>query len=148
MRRAAICLVLSCTPSAPTTTAPTTATSTPSTSPTPPTTPSAAPPTSQADASAVLARACATQCADDLASLTVYRDDAGAVGVVTVQGSPMRCSHPPLRFIGPDGAERAVIPLVPVAPGSPQAARFDAIREEQTGKLHKAETLVCRDVKR
>ena len=95
----------------------------------------------------VFARACETDCADDLAELTVYRNAAGAIGVVTVMGNPSRCSHPPLRFLDPDGVERAVIPLVPVVPGSPQAQHFDDIRTTQTAGLHKAETMFCRDVK-
>jgi hypothetical protein len=95
----------------------------------------------------VYALACEAQCSDELAALTTYRDDAGAIGVVTVQGSPAGCSHPPLRFFGPDGKERAVIPLVPVVPGSPEAKRYEDIRTTQTGALRKAETMRCRDVK-
>jgi hypothetical protein len=97
---------------------------------------------------AVFRAACATECADDLAEVVTYRDAAGDLAIVTVQGSPERCSHPPLRFLGPDGAERAVIPMQPVVPGSDEARRFDAIRTQQIGALTKAETLFCQDVTR
>ena len=95
----------------------------------------------------VYALACATECADELAQLTTYRDASGAIAIVTVQGSPAQCSHPPLRFLGPDGAERAVIPMQPVVPGSPEAKRFDDIAKAQIGNLEKAEAAYCRDVK-
>jgi hypothetical protein len=49
--------------------------------------------------------------------------------------------------IGPDGAERAVIPMQPVVPGSEQAKRFDEIRATQLDGLTKAEAMFCRDVK-
>jgi hypothetical protein len=113
-------------------------------------TPSATATTSQTPQSAtpgVFARACETECADDLAWLTVYRDAQGALGLVTVLGSPSSCSAPPLRFLGPDGVERAVIPLVPVVPGSPEDRHFDEIRKTQTANLQKAETMLCRSVK-
>ena len=58
-----------------------------------------------------------------------------------------RCSHPPLIFFGPDGKERAAIPFAPVKPGSPEAKRYQEIREQQTGALTKSETMSCRDVK-
>lgn len=102
---------------------------------------------SDGGAPGVFAAACSAECSDDLADLTVYRDAAGAIGVVTVQGSPSRCTHPPLRFFGPDGQERATIPLVPVTPGSPEAKRFEDIRQTQLGRLTKAESMLCRDVK-
>jgi len=54
----------------------------------------------------IYAKACETECADELAQLVTYRDATGAIAIVTVQGSPQRCSHPPLRFLGPDGHER------------------------------------------
>jgi hypothetical protein len=95
----------------------------------------------------VYAIACEKPCANDLAELTTYRDVAGAIAIVTVQGGPGRCDHPPLFFLGPDGAERATIPFEPVVPGSPRAKELDAIRDAQIGKLTKAETMLCRDVK-
>jgi hypothetical protein len=94
----------------------------------------------------IFALACETECADELADLTAWRDDAGAIAMVTVQGTPAGCSHPPLRFLAPDGGERA-IPLVPVTPGSPEAQRFAAIRATQTEGLHAGETMKCRQVK-
>ena len=69
----------------------------------------------------VYAKACATRIADDMAQVETYRDARGAIAIVTVQGGPGGCSHPPLRFLGPDGEERAVIPLKPVVPGSDEA---------------------------
>ncbi len=115
----------------------------------PATSPAATPSTTapQSAISGVYAKACETECADDLAELVTYRDGAGAIAVVTVQGSPARCSHPPLRFLGPDGVERAVIPLKPVVPGSDEAMHFDEIHTRQVGGLTKAETMFCRDVK-
>ena len=95
----------------------------------------------------VYALACETECADEMATLITYRDDAGAIGLVTVAGSPAGCSAPPLRFFGPDGKERAAIPFQPVVPGSPEERRFNDIRRTQTANLHKAETSHCRDVK-
>ena len=95
----------------------------------------------------VFARACEADCSDSLARLTVYRDAAGAIGVVTVQGSPSGCSHPPLRFFGPDGVERDAIPFVPVVPGSPEAKHFQEIHDRETANLKPAETMFCRDVK-
>jgi hypothetical protein len=95
----------------------------------------------------VYALACATECADELAQLTTYRDATGTIAIVTVQGSPQRCDHPPLRFLGPDGVQRAEIPMQPVVPGSFEAKRFDDISTGQIGNLTKAETAFCRDVK-
>ena len=95
----------------------------------------------------IYAKACETECADELAQLVTYRDATGAIAIVTVQGSPQRCSHPPLRFLGPDGHERAAIPMQPVVPGSEEAKRFDEIRAKQLDGLTKAETVYCRDVK-
>jgi hypothetical protein len=115
----------------------------------PATSPAAIPPTTtpQSAIPGVYAKACETECADDLAELVTYRDAAGTIAVVTVQGSTARCSHPPLRFLGPDGSERAVIPLEPVVPGSDRAKHFDETRTQQVGGLTKAETIFCRDVK-
>ncbi|TMQ10619.1 MAG: hypothetical protein E6J90_19195 [Deltaproteobacteria bacterium] len=97
----------------------------------PPTTapPRTSPPPTVAPQSAVAgySKGCETECADDLAELVTYRDAKGAIAIVTVQGSPARCSHPPLRFLGPDGTERVVIPLKPVVPGSAEAKQFDEI---------------------
>jgi hypothetical protein len=112
--------------------------------------PSTSPPPTAAPQSAVpgvYAKACQTECADDLAQLVSYRDPKGAIAIVTVQGSPARCSHPPLRFLGPDGTERAVVPLKPVVPGSEEATQFDEIRAKQLDGLTKGETMFCRDVK-
>jgi hypothetical protein len=95
----------------------------------------------------IYAKACETQCADDFAEVVTYRDAADAIAIVTVQGSPQQCSHPPLRFLGPDGAERAVIPLQPVVPGSSEAKHFQDLRDQQLAGLTKAETMFCRDVK-
>lgn len=118
----------------------------PSTTPTAePSASSALPP--QSAVPGVFALACEAECSDENAKLTVYRNDAGAIGVVTVQGSPAGCSHPPLRFFGPDGAERAAIPFVPVAPGSPEAERYRGIWVTQTASLREAETMFCREVK-
>ena len=111
----------------------------------PSTVPAAMPP--QSAMPGVYAKACETECADDMAQLVTYRDASGALAIVTVQGSPARCSHPPLRFLGPDGTERAAIPMQPVVLGSPEAAHFDAIRQSQIGGLTRAETMRCRDVK-
>jgi hypothetical protein len=118
----------------------------------PPTTapPRTSPPSTATPQSAVpgvYSKACETECADDLAQLVTYRDANGAIAIVTVQGSPARCSHPPLRFLGPDGTERAVIPLKPVVPGSEEAKQFDEIRAKQLDGLTKGETAFCRDVK-
>ena len=124
----------------PTTTVPPSATT-----PTAPMKPPAQAP--QAAVPGVYALACATQCADELAQLTTYRDATGAIAIVTVQGSPQGCSHPPLRFLGPDGVQRAVIPMKPVVPGSPEAKGFNDIATGQIGNLTKAETMYCRDVK-
>jgi hypothetical protein len=116
------------------------------TSSSPPPPPPSSPPKSAVPG--VYAKACATECADDMAELVTYRDGRGAIAIVTVQGSPARCSHPPLRFLGPDGVERAVIPLEPVVPGSDKAKRYQAIHDEQVGGLKPdAETLNCSDVK-
>jgi hypothetical protein len=95
----------------------------------------------------IYAKACATECADEAAQLVTYRDASGAIAIVTVMGTPARCSEPPLRFLGPDGSERATIPLEPVVPGSERAKHFDAIRAQQLDGLTKAETMQCRDVK-
>lgn len=115
-------------------------------SPPPPSPPAAMPP--QSAIPGAYAMACETECADDMAELVTYRDANGAIAMITVQGSPARCDHPPLRFIGPDGAERAAIPMQPVVPGSPEAKHFDDIRAQQVGGLAKdARTLHCRDVK-
>ena len=95
----------------------------------------------------VYAKACETECADSLAQLVTYRDAKGAIALVTVQGSPSTCSNPPLRFLRADGTERAVIPLQPVVPGSPEANKFDDIQKTQLAGLTKAETMLCRDVK-
>ena len=117
----------------------------PPTTPTPSTKPPEQPP--QSAVPGVYALACATECADELAQLTTYRDATGAIAIVTVQGSPQRCDHPPLRFLGPEGVQRAVIPMQPVVPGSLEAKRFDDISTGQIGNLTKAETAFCRDVK-
>jgi hypothetical protein len=119
----------------------------------PPATASAAPPATasatplQSAVAGVFAIACEAECSDERSELTVYRDAAGAIGVVTVQGSPGVCSHPPLRFFGADGVERATIPLVPVTPGSPAAKRFADLRAKQLANLTKAETMQCKQVK-
>ena len=93
------------------------------------------------------ARVCEAECSDELATVTTYRTASDDIGVVTVLGSPSACSHPPLRFFGADGAEKAVIPQVSVTPGSATEKRFDAIRRSQIGSLRKAETFLCRNVK-
>ncbi len=95
----------------------------------------------------VFALACEAPCSDELAQLTTYRDAHDQIGVVSVQGSPAGCSHPPLRYFGPDGKERATIPLVPVVPGSAEAKHYAEIADEQTKGLHAAEKMFCRDVK-
>lgn len=95
----------------------------------------------------VYAKACVTECADELAQLVTYRDAKGGIAIVSVQGSPARCSDPPLRFLGPDGVERAAIPMQPVVSGSDDAKRFDQIRAHQLDGLTKSETMYCRDVK-
>lgn len=95
----------------------------------------------------MFAKACEAECSDDLAQLVVYRDAHDQIGVVSVQGSPVRCSHPPLRYFGPDGIERATIPLVPVVPGSDEAKHYADIAAAQTKDLHAAEKMLCRDVK-
>ncbi len=112
--------------------------------------PSSPPPAKEPEQSAipgVFALACEAQCSDELAQLVVYRDAQNQIGVVSVQGSPAGCSHPPLRYFGPDGKERATIPLVPVVPGSDEAKHYQAIADDQTKGLHVAEKLFCRDVK-
>jgi hypothetical protein len=90
--------------------------------------------------------ACRAECSDELAEVTTYRKDNGDVGVITVQGTPAACSHAPLRFFGPDGAERATIPFVAVAPGASSARRFDEIRTRELNGLHRAESRRCRDI--
>jgi len=109
-------------------------------------TPGAAPP--PAGVALPIARACAAQCSDIYAQVTVYRDDAGAIGVVSVQGSPSNCSNPPLLFFGPDGGERDGITLMPVTPGSPEAKHWTDVRATATAGFHPAERMLCRDVTR
>ena len=144
MRRALVSLlVLGCSGSAPppaSRTKPAESTGTPTTSSPPVTAP-------QSAIAGVYAKACETECADELAELVTYRDANGAIAVVTVQGSPARCSHPPLQFLGPDGTVRAAIPMQPVVPGSADAKHFDEIRTSQLAGLTKAGTMFCRDVK-
>jgi hypothetical protein len=95
----------------------------------------------------VYATACETECADELAELVTYRDAAGRIAIVTVMGTPQRCTNPPLLFFGPDGTQRAAIPMKPVVRGSEEAKQFDAIRERRLHGLTKAETMYCREVK-
>jgi hypothetical protein len=94
---------------------------------------------------AVFSVACSATCADALAHLTVYRDDAGSIGLVTVQGSPQACSDAPVLFFGPDGSPREGLPFGVVS-GTAEAERAHTFFEAQTRGLHKAETPLCRDV--
>ena len=91
-------------------------------------------------------KACSAPCRGQLATLVAYRDARGEVKRYESPGSPGDCSHPPLLFFDERGEQTGAIPLVPVAPGSEQARKFDAIRQEQTAGLRRAEEISCQDV--
>jgi hypothetical protein len=92
-------------------------------------------------------RACSAPCRGRFASLIAWRDAQGEVKRYESPGSPGDCSHPPLLFFNERGEETGAIPLVPVTPGSEEARKFDAIREQQTAGLRKADEVSCDTVR-
>ena len=91
-------------------------------------------------------KACAAPCSDRFTRVVVYRDTQGVARRYERESAPGPCSHSPTLFLDEHGVETGAIPLVPVAPGSDEARRYQAIREQQTGGLSKAETVSCGQV--
>jgi len=94
----------------------------------------------------VLKRVCSSGCSGKLARVTVWRDANGDVGRYQYHGDINTCSSPPMYYFDAQGNMSQTVPLVPVAPGSPEAQRFQKMREGQLAGLTKAETIFCHRV--
>lgn len=91
-----------------------------------------------------LARVCASPCAGDFASVTVFRDAEGRAARLVFDGDLEACSHPPRHYFDARGEETLVIAERPVAPGSEDAEALAAAQDAEVAGLRKAETLRCR----
>lgn len=82
-------------------------------------------------------------CAGPHAVLTVWRDAAGAVGRIVLQGDPGSCADAPTSYFDATGQKTEQIGLQPVVPGSPEAQGFADRQHRQLEGLTEAEHLSC-----
>ena len=100
--------------------------------------------TGSTDVSAeTLAAVCTGPCAGPFAVIRVWRDAAGALGRIVMQGDIQACSDPPMVYFDANGAITEQIGLEPVVPGSPEEQAFTERRVRQLEGLAEAESLSC-----
>jgi hypothetical protein len=73
----------------------------------------------------------------------VWRDAAGSIVALSLDGSPDLCSSPPSIYYDPEGNETGGIEMVPVTPGSEEAEAFAARRRELSRGGTAAERVIC-----
>lgn len=88
-----------------------------------------------------LQRACAESCVRPGELLAVFRDESGAPALIRARG--LGCSHGPDVYIDMRGQVAETIANQPVAPGSPEAARFQERIDDLLRGLQESERVQC-----